>query len=415
MLLAEWWDTRDIGNLTSAILEWLDGKLPGWLIYLLDGLIGGIGILTFVGVMAVVMVWVERKVIGRMQVRYGPNRVGPFGLLQPVADAIKLIQKEVLIPRLGDKKVFLIAPVAIFLPTILSYGVLPFAPGMIVADLNVGVLFFTAIGSTATISVWMAGWSSNNKYALLGSMRAVAMMISYEVPLVLSLLTVVALTGSMQLGEIVRWQQENHVFGVMLLPLAAFFFLFSASAELGRTPTDISEAESELGAGYHTEYSGMKFGLFYAMELAHTLAMSGLIATLFFGGWWMYGVDQFVPPWMIFIGKLLAVDFIFIWLRGTLPRLRIDQLMSFAWKFMLPLGGLLMLVVAFEMLVWEQENLKSEFAIPLFILINGLVSMLMVPIWVKVVGYAPARLPRKALLVEEIGGTSITAGWKGAA
>ncbi len=219
----------------------------------------------------------------------------------------------------------------------------------------------------------------------------------------------------MQLGEIVRWQQENHVFGVMLLPLAAFFFLFSASAELGRTPADISEAESELGAGYHTEYSGMKFGLFLAMELAHTLAMSGLIATLFLGGWWMYGVDQFVPPWMIFIGKLLAVDFIFIWLRGTLPRLRIDQLMSFAWKFMLPLGGLLLLVVAFEVLVWEQENLKSEFAIPLFIAINGLISLIMVPVWVKVVGYKPAELPRKALLVDDIGGTSVTAGWRGAA
>jgi NADH-quinone oxidoreductase subunit H len=408
VILAEWWDIRDLGNLVSAIVEWLDGKIPGGLIYALQGIIGAIGVLSFVGAMAIVMVWVERRVIGRMQVRVGPNRVGPLGLLQPVADAIKLIQKEVLIPRRGDKVLFLIAPVAIFVPTILSFGVLPFAPGMIVADLNVGVLFFLAVGSTATLSVWMAGWASNNKYSLLGAMRAVAMMISYEVPLVLSILSVVILTGSMQLGEIVAWQQERHILNVALLPLMAFFLLFAATAELGRTPTDISEAESELGAGYHTEYSGMKFGLFYAMELAHTLAVSGLIATLFLGGWWMYGIDQVVPPWMIFIGKLLAVDFIFIWLRGTLPRFRIDQLMTFAWKFMLPLSLVMILGVAFEVLVWMETPLRDEFAIPLFIVINGSVSLLLVPIWVKVVGYRPAKLPRRARLVREISGVPVT-------
>ncbi len=406
--LAEWYDIRDLGNAVAALLDRLDDTLPAWAVYLVEGLIGSIAVISFAGAMAIALVWIERRVLARMQVRRGPNRVGPTGLLQPVADAIKLIQKEVLIPRLGDKWVFLAAPVAIFVPTLLAYAVMPFGPGMVLADLNVGLLFFIAVGSTSTISLWMAGWGSNNKYGLLSAMRAIAMTVSYEVPLVVSTLGVVVLTGSMQLGEIVRWQQEQHVFAVVLLPFIAFTFLFSAGAELGRTPTDIAEAESELGAGYHTEYSGMKFGLFYAMELVHTLAVSGLIATLFLGGWWLYGLDQWVPPWMIFIGKMMSVYFIFVWLRGTLPRLRIDQLMTFAWKFLLPVTGLLVLLVATEVLLWQENDWRTELVLPAMATVNGALSVFLVVVWTKVVGYRPSKLPRRAMLVSESGGIPVT-------
>ena len=203
-----------------------------------------------------------------------------------------------------------------FVPAILVWGVLPFGPNMALADLNVGVLYLVAVSGASVLLIFMAGWASNNKYALYGAMRVIAMSISYEVPMVLSLLTVVVFTGSMSLNGIVGWQQSEGLILVLLLPFAAFTFFFAATAELNRTPMDIGEAESEIVAGYHTEYSGMRFGLFYAVELLNTLGISAFVATFFLGGWWLWGLDQWVPSWLILLAKAGLVYFVMIWLRG---------------------------------------------------------------------------------------------------
>jgi NADH-quinone oxidoreductase subunit H len=277
-LLSQWYDLRDLGNPVRALLDWIsgwgDGSTFHWVAYVVAGLIGAAAIGLFLGIAMLSLIWIERKAVSRIQIRYGPNRTGPFGLLQPVADALKLMQKEALTPALGDKYVFWLAPIVIFIPTLLVFGVLPFGPKMTAANINVAVLYIVAVGSATPLVIFMAGYSSNNKYSLLGAMRAVAMAISYEIPMVLSLLGIVLFTGHMDLDGIVQWQQKYHVWLIVLQPLAALTYFISASAELNRTPTDIAEAESEIVAGYHTEYSGMKFGLFYAVELGNALAVS---------------------------------------------------------------------------------------------------------------------------------------------
>ena len=320
-VLGAWYDFRDLNNLQRLITEWIAEWGPDWMASIVTGVLGALAILAVIGPTLLILIWVERKVIARFQQRYGPNRVGPKGLLQPVADAIKLILKEQLAPRSADKLLFFLPPVLIFVPGILVWGVLPFGPRMSVADLNVGVLYLLAVSGTAVLVLFMAGWSSNNKYALFGAMRAVAMSISYEVPMVLALLTLVVFSGTMSVNGIVEWQQQEDVIFILLFPLSAVAFFFAASAELNRTPADISEAESEIVAGYHTEYSGMRFGLFYAVELGNTLVVSGFIATFFLGGWWLWGLEQWVPSWIILLAKTGAVYFLLIWTRGTLPRL----------------------------------------------------------------------------------------------
>ena len=291
--LAAWYDLRDLSGLSREITEWVADWGPDWLASILSGLIGAIGVISVIGPALLVLIWVERKVIARMQSRYGPNRVGPRGLLQPVADAVKLILKEELAPRAADKLLFFLPPVLVFIPAILIWGVLPFGPNMQVADLNAGVLFLLAVSGTNAIMIFMAGWASNNKYALFGAMRVIAMSISYEIPAVLALLTIAFFTGTLSVSEMVIWQQQNDVILLALLPMSAFMFFFASTAELNRTPIDISEAESEIVAGYHTEYSGMRFGLFYAVELANTLVISAFMATFFLAaggsGGWMSG------------------------------------------------------------------------------------------------------------------------------
>ena len=369
--LSGWYDLRDLHGLSREISAWVADWGPGWLASIVTGGIGALGVMAVVGPMLLALIWVERKVIARMQNRYGPNRVGPRGLLQPVADAIKLVLKEELVPRAADKVIFFLPPVLVFLPAILVWGVLPFGPRMAVADLNVGVLFLVAVSGTAVLLIFMAGWASNNKYALFGAMRVVAMSISYEVPMVLALLTVVFFTGTMSLSGIVQWQQANDVVLLPLLPLAAIMFFAASTAELNRTPMDIAEAESEIVAGYHTEYSGMRFGLFYAVELLNTLGVSAFLATFFLGGWWLWGLDEWVPPWLILLGKTGAMYFLFIWTRGTLPRLRIDQLMGFCWRFLVPAGLVLLAAAAVERTLLLEERWDTTIALPIFAVVNG--------------------------------------------
>jgi NADH-quinone oxidoreductase subunit H len=393
--LTPWYDFRDLSGLSSEISGWVGAD---WLGSIISGVLGALGILMIIGPVLLGLIWLERKVISRFQQRYGPNRVGPKGLLQPVADAVKLVLKEELRPRAADKFLFLLPPILVFIPGILVWGVIPFGPNMQIADLNVGVLFLLAISSTAVVAIFIAGWSSNNKYALFGSMRVIAMSISYEVPMVLSLLTIVFFTGSMSLNGIVQWQQSEDLILILLLPMTAFTFFFAATAELNRTPMDISEAESEIVAGYHTEYSGMRFGLFYAVELLNTFGISAFVATFFLGGWWLWGLDEWIPSWLILLAKTGAVYFIFIWLRGTLPRLRLDQMMNFCWKFLVPSGLLFLVAAAVERTLLIERGWDASIALPVFGVINFAMMGVAIFAWAKASGTPEQRLPSTALM-----------------
>jgi NADH-quinone oxidoreductase subunit H len=402
-MLARWYDFRDLGNAVARLVEGLrDAGAPEGLIYAIAALLGAVGVFTFIGLTALINVWVERRMMGRIQVRRGPNRAGPFGLLQPVADALKLMQKEALTPRLADSLVFTLAPVLIFVPAILTFAVLPWGQKMVLADLNVGVLYLLALGSTTTIVVFMAGYASNNKYALLGSMRVIAMLISYEIPSVLALLGVVVFTGTMQLSGIVAFQDSYWSWLIFFQPLAFLIFLLASTAELNRTPADIAEAESEIVAGYHIEYSGMKAGLFLAVELINTIAVSAIVASLFLGGWWTFGLERAIPGWVLFIAKIYAVYFVFMWIRYTLPRFRIDQLMALAWKFLLPLGLVNVLLSAFEVLLWQEYDLSAGVVLPIFAVVNFALAGALLVGWSKVMTRSFERLPKRARLVHEI-------------
>jgi NADH-quinone oxidoreductase subunit H len=407
--LDAWYDLRSLANPFNELYDWLGDNTSAEVVYVVSSLIGAIGILTFVGLGALANVWLERRIIGRIQARRGPNRVGPWGLLQPVADAIKLIQKEVLQPTASDSRLFNLPPVLVFLPAMLAFGVFAWGPGMVYFDLNVAVLYLLALSSLNALAIFMAGWASNNKYALLGAMRVIAMAISYEIPLVLALLTPVLFAGSMSLQEITLWQQEHRVYLAFLLPIPVLIYAIATTAELNRTPADIAEAESEIVAGFHTEYSGMKFGLFYAVELVNALAVSGIMATLFFGGWWFFGLDRWVPPWLIFIAKLYFFYFGLIWLRGTWPRFRIDQLMAFAWKVLLPLALANIAIVALEVLVWREFDVGAGLALPVFAAVNLAVSAGLIVIALRSATRQYYRLPRRARLVPELAVPSLAA------
>lgn len=400
-----WYDLRDLNNLSRLITDWIGDWGPDWLASIVAGLLGALGILAVIGPTLLVLIWVERKVIARFQQRYGPNRVGPKGLFQPVADAVKLILKEQLAPRAADKLIFFLPPVLIFVPGVLIWGVLPFGPRMSLADLNVGVLFLLAVSGTAVLVIFMAGWSSNNKYSLLGAMRAVAMSISYEVPMVLALLAVVVFAGTMSVNGIVQWQQQEDLILILLLPLPAIAFFFAASAELNRTPADISEAESEIVAGYHTEYSGMRFGLFYAVELGNTLVVSGFIATFFLGGWWLWGLDQWVPSWIILLAKTGAVYFLLIWTRGTLPRLRVDQLMGFCWKALVPATLVFVAVAAVERTLIVNYGWDTTIALPIMAVLNIALTLGLIVLFARLARAPELRRPARTTLVSgRVGG-----------
>ncbi|HEX7634253.1 MAG TPA: NADH-quinone oxidoreductase subunit NuoH [Noviherbaspirillum sp.] len=282
-------------------------------------------------VLSGMLVWIERRLLALWQDRYGPNRVGPFGVLQTVADTIKLITKEDWIPPFADKPVFVLAPLVIAVTTLLAFAVVPIAPGIGIVDMNIGLLFFLAMSSLAVYSVVLGGWASNNKYALLGCFRAAAQMLSYEVFMGLALMGVVMLAGSFNLRDIVEAQRDLWFFIPQIFGLITF--AVAGIAETRRLPFDLPEAETELIAGFHTEYSGMKFGLFFVGEYIGIILVSAMIVTLFFGGW----LGPLLPPVLWFLLKTGVVIGLFILLRASLPRPRYDQLMAYGWKFMLPL------------------------------------------------------------------------------
>ena len=401
----KWYDIRDLGNLSRALLDAADKVLPGGVVYVLAALIGFVAsfLLFVLPSQLIIGVYGERRIIGRMQSRLGPNRVGPFGLLQPIADAIKLIQKEALTPAQADRVVMYIAPIIFVMPAVLLWAVIPFGENMVIADIPVSLMYFLAVSALPVIATFMAGWSSNNKYSLLGAMRIVSMAISYESPLVLALLGAVVMSGTISLSGMVAWADQYTIWMVFVQPLALVIYFICVSAELNRTPVDIAEAESEIVAGYLTEYSGMKWGLFYGMDIGYALAASGFAATVFLGGWTLFGLEKWVPGWMIFIGKTHLFYFLFIWTRGTLPRLRADQLMAFAWKFLLPLGVFNLLIVSTERMLWAEQD-YAKGLIYVFALVNIVLSVGLVYAWARFNGYRPERSPTRPRLVKQAGG-----------
>ncbi len=338
------------------VQHWIVSHAPAGLQSLLAILLSVVAIVGGFGLLFAITTILERKGLGRIQNRYGPNRVGFFGSLQPIADAIKSLTKEDIVPQTADKLVHLLAPILLVLAAFSVYAVLPVGRNMVLVNLDAGVLFFFAIGSVTEVAVFMAGWSSRNKYSLLGAMRAIAQMISYEVPLILSSLTVIMATGSLSTVTIVEKQAGfsrilPHWFLFTPWGFAGFvLFMIAATAESNRSPFDLPEGESEIIAGYYIEYSGFKFALFFLGEYLGMFAISGLAITLFLGGWNApLPFLTWVPSYLWFFAKLLTLIVAFIWVRGTLPRLRMDQLMNFAWKFMLPMALLNLITAA----VWH--------------------------------------------------------------
>ena len=319
---------------------------PDWVVQIASSLINIFAVLgVFLTLFALISV-LERKILGRIQNRYGPNRVGPFGLFQPVADGIKMLIKEDIVPERADKIVHFLAPIMIAATAILALGVIPYGRNMTPFAIDGGILFFFAVGSTTELAVFMAGWGSNNKFSMLGAMRAIAQMISYELPLIITTLPVVMVVGALSPDAIVA-AQGGYTFGIVphwfaTTPWgAAAFILFFVSGlvESNRTPFDVPEGESEIVAGHMTEYSGFKYATFFMAEYFGMFAISGLAVTLFLGGWHAPIKSlQIIPSYVWFFTKLSMLLFVYIWVRGTLPRTRIDQIMNFAWKFMLPMA-----------------------------------------------------------------------------
>ncbi|MFZ5919345.1 MAG: NADH-quinone oxidoreductase subunit NuoH [Chloroflexota bacterium] len=327
--IGQWWT----GLLSDTL------NLPDGWVTVVNGLIGGL-ILALLGVvMVLVLTYMERKVFSRLQDRIGPNRLGPWGIFQAVADAIKMLIKEDIVPANADKLLFNLAPVLMVIPAILLYAVLPFGRDMHGSDLGVGALYVVAIGSITGVAVMTAGWSSNNKYGLLGAFRVIAQLVSYEIPMVLAIASVVLVSRTMSLVSIV---EQQAIPNIVLMPVAFFIYMAAGMAELGRSPFDLLEADSEIVAGYFIEYSGMKFALFFLAEYINMFAIAGLVTTLFLGGW----QGPILPTWLWFFIKTFAVVFVFIWARGSWPRFRIDHMLNFAWKFLVPLALANVMVVA---------------------------------------------------------------------
>jgi len=328
-------------RLHQALSNWFVAHgVPAVWLDILIMVFAALVLIAFLALSVLFLVWWERKVSAHIQDRLGPMRTGPHGILQTLADGIKLLQKEDIVPDVADKKVYFWAPVVAFVAAYLAYIVIPFGKGLVARDLNIGVVYIVAITSFTVISLLMAGWASNNKYALLGGMRSAAQIVSYEVPLTISLLGSVMLAGSLSMVDIVeaqgpyfwRWYCFPQILGLGI-------YFVAATAEANRTPFDLPEAEQELVAGFNVEYSGMKFAMFFLAEFINMFTISAIATTLFLGGWQppLPGL-AFIPSWIWFLGKTLFLVFVLMWFRWTYPRLRVDQLMNFAWKFLLPLS-----------------------------------------------------------------------------
>ncbi|MGC2636234.1 MAG: NADH-quinone oxidoreductase subunit NuoH [Acidobacteriaceae bacterium] len=363
------------------IKHWMVVRTPSPLQALVSILLTIIPIIVIFPALFALSVLLERKGLGRMQNRYGPNRVGPFGILQPIADAVKSLIKEDIVPRAADHLVHYLAPLVLVGAVFLAYAVLPMGRNMVAVDLDAGVLFFFAVGAATELAIFMAGWSSRNKYSLLGAMRAIAQMISYEIPLILSSVAVVMISGTLSTTRIV--DQQAHYTGTLahwnaFTPwgLAGFIlFMISGMAETNRSPFDLPEGESEIIAGYFIEYSGFKFALFFLAEYLEMFSVSALAITLFLGGWSSpFSFLAWIPSWIWFFSKLVVFVCFFIWVRGTLPRLRMDQLMNLAWKFMLPMS----LIVIFSAGVWRFLPHAVAGSAPLGLVVRWLVCALLI-------------------------------------
>ena len=338
-----------MGDPINFISQWFQNLLLGWgwsqgLVTVITLLIGAAAVAIVSLTSVIVLIWVERKLAARIQDRLGPNRAGPFGLLQPIADVIKIFTKEITTPDGADKVAFNIAPILAITSVLMIWAVIPFASTVVGSDLSVGVLYIVAVGSFGIVATLMAGWSSNNKFALVGAIRAVAQMVSYEVPMVLSLLVPTLLAGSMGINSIV---ESQNIWFVLVAPLAALVFFISSMAEVGRAPFDLLEAESEIVAGFHTEYSGMAFGWFYVGEFLHVWTVGALFGTFFLGGWRGPGADLYpILGIFYFYIKTFIGYFLITWIRLSVPRIRIDHLLAFNWKFLTPLALLVLVVTA---------------------------------------------------------------------
>lgn len=367
------------------------GSEWSWLAYLAAG--AAIILLITNGILLIgtVYTWAERRLLGRFQGRLGPNRAGPFGILQPIADAIKLITKEDVIASGADRAVFTLAPVVMLAPTVLVLAVIPFGVNSWLVDINVAVLYVAAVGGISTIAVMMAGYASPNNFSLFGSMRAVAMLVSYEVPLVMALLGVTVLAGSMSLVAVVDAQALPFL---LVSPLGALVFLAAVSAELNRAPFDVTEAESELVAGYMTEYSGMKYGVFMLAEFTNTVVAGAIFSVLFLQGWkWAV-----LPSHVWFLLKVGLFVFAAIWVRATLPRFRLDQILAAAWKYLFPLSLLNVLMLAAEVIIWPDRGAAE---LGMMALLNWAVAVPAALLWSRVVSLRTA--PPRAVRLTEAG------------
>ncbi len=351
----------------SLITSWIDNSLrslmPGWLTVTVECLLIGVGLLLVYSLLALFYIYYERKLCAAFQCRLGPNRVGPFGLLQSFADMFKMLIKEIIHLDHIDRFLFGLAPYLVIAASVMAFAVLPWGNGLQVIDFNIGIFFLIAVSSIGVLGILLAGWSSNNKFTLIGSLRSGAQMVSYELSIGLSVLTMVCLAGTMSVGGIVA-EQENLWFifkGHIPAIIAFVIYMIAGTAETNRGPFDLPEAESELTAGYHTEYSGIHFGFFYLAEYLNLFVVSGVAALLFFGGWMPLhfpGWDAFnhimdyIPSVVWFLGKAFVLSFIIIWFKWTFPRLRIDQLLALEWKYLLPINlvnlVLMVLIIVFN-------------------------------------------------------------------
>lgn len=370
----------------SFIANWLESLLLGlglqpelatFLLQLLGALVLG----TVMLLLTFLLIWAERKIVARIQDRLGPNRVGPFGIFQTVADLLKLVTKELITPTGADLIPYNLAPLLAVMSVVGLWAVIPMAPTLLGADINVGILYIISIGAIGVLGVMLAGMSSNNKYALLGAFRTVALMVSYTVPMVLALLVPVLLTGSMGMQAIVRAQSPLAF--IFLAPIAALIFFVSSVAEVGRAPFDLLEAESEIVAGFHIEYSGLKFGMFFVAEFLHAFTISALTATIFLGGWQGPWAEQYTLLGLLyFIIKTSLVYFVVIWLRGSFPRIRIDQMNDLNWKFITPLALVSLIFTAIA------EKVVVDFGLPRLLTHLGVNAILVVLIAIALGSYA---------------------------
>lgn len=348
----------DFTSLIESITNFLDRNFSPFWSQVISMVFLGLALLMFYAVLGLYLVYAERKICARMQNRMGPNRVGPGGMFQPIADLIKLLLKELIYIRNADSLLFNIAPFIVIVASIMAIGAIPFAKGLQAVDLNIGVLYILAISSMGVIGILIAGWASNSKYSVIGAMRSGAQVISYELSVGLALLCIVTFAGSLQFSEIIASQQDGWwIFKGHIAAFIAFVvYLIAGTAETNRGPFDLAEAESELTAGFHTEYSGIKFAFFFLAEYMNMFIIAAMATTLFLGGWlpfhlynvtWFNNVMDFIPPLIWFFGKTAFVIYLMMWFKWTFPRLRIDQLLALEWKYLLPINLMNLILIAF--------------------------------------------------------------------